>query len=122
MADTTNDDIAAKWLKGLTGDIFSLAELSSENMRVWHSFDGTWLTRDEATARMMESGMSAAPPALENPRALVTDAGFIVQASAEGIDGGGRTHVVQILTVEGGQVIACEEYVASETPLGGSGS
>jgi hypothetical protein len=26
------------------------------------------------------------------------------------------------LTVEGGQVIACEEYVASETPLGGSGS
>ena len=39
MPDTTNDDLAARWLKGLTDDVFSLAELSSENMRVWHSFD-----------------------------------------------------------------------------------
>ena len=116
MAGTTNEDIAAQWTKALTGDWPLLAELSSPTMRVWHSHDDQWMTREQAEAQMAESGAGASP-SFQDLRTLVTDTGFVVQASLDGL-GAGRIHIVQICTVEDGRVGSCEEYIAPERKLG----
>jgi hypothetical protein len=100
----------------LTGDRELLAELSADTLRVWHSYDEQWLTREQAEVRMAQAESAAAGqaamPALQDLRTLVTDTGFVVQAAMAGLGDGGRTHIVQICTVEDGRVTSCEEYIA----------
>ena len=106
------------WVKGLAGDWSILAALSSPTMRVWHSHDNVWLTREEGAARMAKSA-SAPAPAFENVRFILTESGFIVQGSIAGLGGQpGRTHIVQICTVEKGLLASCEEFIAPEMKLG----
>jgi ketosteroid isomerase-like protein len=122
----TNADVAAAWVKGLTSDFSTLAALSSPEMRVWHSHDDMWLTRAEGEARMAESaaaamasGAPAAMPVFEITRSIVTDTGFVVQGSIAGMGGQvGRTHIVQICTVDNGLIASCEEFIAPEMKLG----
>jgi hypothetical protein len=119
MSGTSNEEVAALWVKGLAGDWSILEGLSSPKMRVWHSHDNEWLTREQGAARMAESGAGAAAPSFADVRAVVTASGFVVQGSIEGLGGGGgRTHIVQICTVENGQIASCEEYIAPEMTLG----
>jgi hypothetical protein len=97
-------------------------------MRVWHSHDSMWLTAAESQARMAESGGGDAgtnmAASFQDVRATPTQDGFVVQAWIAGLTGaglagaGGRTHVVQICTVEDGLIASCEEYIAPEMPLG----
>jgi hypothetical protein len=91
----------------------ALAEIASPEMRVWHSTDGEWLDRSTATTRMAEAQDAApAPTVFEVIAVHVTERGFVVQARVERAEG--RTHVVQVLTVEDELVCACEEYIALE--------
>jgi hypothetical protein len=115
----TNQETARRWVDGLKGDWSILAELSSPTMRVWHSHDDQWLTREESTARMAESGAGDNGGSFENLRATVTEKGFIVQGSLTRIGGSaGLTDIVQICTVEDGRIASCEEYIAPEMSLG----
>jgi len=116
----SNEEVAALWVKGLTGDWSILEGLSSPTMRVSHSHDNLWLTREEGAARMAESsaGAPAAPPSFEDVHTLITDTGFVLRASVQGMGGqGGRTHIVQICTVRDGQLASCEEFIAPEMKL-----
>ncbi|MDO8363033.1 MAG: hypothetical protein Q7V88_09055 [Actinomycetota bacterium] len=116
-----NDTVAAQWAKGLAGDWAILAQLSSPTMRVWHSHDDMWLTREESIARMAAAAADAPapPPSFEQVRTLATATGFVVQATVQGLGGQpGPTHIVQICTVVDGLIAACEEYIAPETSLG----
>ena len=120
MADSAHDEVAAQWVKGLTGEWSLLEALSSPTMRVWHSHDGQWLTREESEARMAAAGMapgdpSSAGPSFGDVRTLSTETGFVVQAKLEGRGGSGPIHIVQICTVEDGRIASCEEYIAPET-------
>jgi hypothetical protein len=114
MPAKSNAEVAAQWVQGLTGDWSLLEALSSPTMRVWHSHDGQWLTREESEARMA-AGMADSPPSFGDVRALSTETGFVVQATLAGLRGTGPTHIVQICTVEGGRIASCEEYIAPET-------
>jgi hypothetical protein len=120
MSVSTHEAVAARWVEGLTGDWSILETLSSPTMRVWHSHDNQWLTREEGAARMAESNGDAPPSmSFEDVRATVTEVGFIVQGSVAGLGGGaGRTHIMQVLTVEDGLIASCEEYIAPEMQLG----
>ncbi len=62
----------------------------------------------------MAEAAPGVPPAFRDVRTLVTERGFVVQATLHGDDG--PTHVVQILTVEQGRIAACEEYLARLAP------
>jgi NADPH-dependent ferric siderophore reductase len=116
MADTTHDEVAARWATGLaTGDLAVLAELTSPTMRVWHSHDDTWLSLDEATAAMSAAAGAGAMPALQNVRTHTTPTGFVLQGLVE-LPGIGRTHIVQVNTVVDAKVDGCEEYIAAEMP------
>lgn len=111
--------VAEKWVQGLTGDLASLALLSHPEMRVWHSHDDQWLSREEGAARMADAGSAAAAPAFEDVRFTLTAAGFVLQGSIAGPgEAGPRMHIVQICTVRDGQIASCEEYIAPEMPLG----
>jgi len=110
---STHAEVAARWAQGLAGDWARLAELASPTMAVWHSSDDRWLDREESEHRMAEA-TPGAPPAFRDVRTLVTERGFVVQATLDGDDG--PTHVVQILTVERGRIAACEEYLARPAP------
>jgi hypothetical protein len=114
MAMMTNEQIARQWGEGLAGDMTRLAGIASPDMRVWHSSDGIWLDRDTAQARMAAAGGDAAPLGFTDIRTMVTERGFLVQATIE--RDGLQTHIVQLLTVEDGRVAACEEYIADESP------
>jgi ketosteroid isomerase-like protein len=127
----TNAEVAAAWVKGLTSDFSTLAALSHPEMRVWHSHDDMWLSRAESEARMAESAAAATPsddessgtpaamPVFEITRSIVTDTGFVVQGSIAGLGGNpGRTHIVQICTVDNGLIASCEEFIAPEMKLG----
>jgi ketosteroid isomerase-like protein len=115
----TNEELAAQWVRGLSGDWSILAALASPTVRVWHSHDNLWLTSEESQARMAESGAMDAAPSFQDVRAIATPNGFVVQGWIEGPGGGGgRNHIVQICTVEDGRIAACEEYIAPEMPLG----
>lgn len=118
MTGATHDEVATRWVQGLGGEWTVLEELSAPTMRVWHSHDDRWLTREESEARLAESGAAAAPPAFDDIRAVATTTGFVVQASVDGLGGSGRMHIVQICTVVDGRVAACEEYIAPEMGLG----
>jgi hypothetical protein len=64
---------------------------------------------------MAEASATAATPvvgAFEDVRTMTTSTGFVVQAVID--RGGVRTHIAQVLTVEGGVVVAVEEYIAPE--------
>jgi hypothetical protein len=115
----TNAEVATLWVKGLTDDWSILEGLSSPTMRVWHSHDDMWLTREEGAARMAASAGATAPmPVFEITRSIVTDAGFVVQGSIAGMGGQpGRTHIVQICTVDNGLIASCEEFIAPEMKL-----
>ncbi len=116
MASSTNGEIAAQWAKGLAGEWSLLEPLTSPTLRVWHSHDDQWMDRAQAEAQMAQAG--AAGVTLEDVRTLVTDGGFVVQATLDAGGGAGRTHIVQICTVEDGRVASCEEYLAPEMKLG----
>lgn len=121
----SNADVATSWVKGLAGDWAILEQLSSPSMRVWHSHDNMWLTREQGAARMAdaaveqaESGANAAPPSFDELSFIVTETGFVVKAFMQRLGAHlGRTHIVQICTVDDGLVASCEEYVAPEMTL-----
>jgi hypothetical protein len=112
-----NADLAAQWVKGLSGDWTILEALSSPSMKIWHSHDNQWLTREEGAGRMAESRSTSSVPSFEDVRTIVTETGFVVQGSVEGL-GAGRTYIVQICTVDAGRIASCEEYIAPEMTLG----
>ena len=115
MGFSTHQDVADRWVEGLRGDWSILEALSAPTMRVWHSFDNVWLDREESEARMAASESQAALSQLQDIRTETTEHGFIVQASLVAAGGGAaRTHILQILTVVDGMIVACEEYVAPE--------
>jgi len=114
----TNEEIAASWVQGLTGDSPILEQLSSPAMRIWHSHDNQWLTREEGAARMAESGATNEPTLFQDIRVTPTKGGFVVQGWIENLGRGVKTHIVQICSVEGDQVASCEEYLAPEMSLG----
>jgi hypothetical protein len=114
----TNAEIAAEWAKGLEGDWGILAALTSPTMRVWHSHDNAWLTTEESSARMAESDAMATPPSFRDIRTIPTASGFVVQGWITGLAGEGKSHIVQVCTVEDGRIAACEEYIAPEMNLG----
>ena len=118
MSDAPNEELAKRWVDGLTGNWSILEALCSPTMQVWHSHDNVWLKQAEAAARMAASGEGAPALAFEDARATSTETGFIIQASIKSVDGTGRTHIVQVLTVEDGRVAVCEEYIAPEMNLG----
>ena len=107
-----NAELARRWADGLRGDMTALAAITAPDLRVWHSFDGEWLDRATAQARMADAGADSGAPGFSDIRTSVTDRGFLVQATVE--RDGRRSHVVQLLTVEDGQVVSCEEYIADE--------
>jgi len=113
----TNEEIAATWVQGLTGDWPLLEQLSSPTMRIWHSHDNQWLTREEGAARMAESGATNESPSFQDIRVTPTKHGFVLQGWIESLDGA-KTHIVQICSVEDDKVASCEEYVAPEMSLG----
>jgi hypothetical protein len=114
----TNEEVAASWVQGLMGDWLLLEQLSSPTMRIWHSHDNQWLTREEGAARIAESAATNEPVQFRDIRATPTKDGFLVQGWIEGLGGGAKTHIVQICSVEGDQVSSCEEYVAPEMSIG----
>ena len=116
MASSTNGEIAAQWATALAGDWSLLERLTSPTLRVWHSPDDQWMERAQAEAQMAQAG--AAGLALQDVRTLVTERGFVVQAALDAGGGSGRTHIVQICTVEDGRVASCEEYIAPEMTPG----
>jgi hypothetical protein len=114
MGTMTNEQVARRWAEGLAGDWMRLAEIASPDMRVWHSFDDVWLDRETSQARMAGAGADAAPLGFADVRTMVTERGFLVQATIE--RDGRHAHVVQLLTVDDGKVTACEEDIADEAP------
>lgn len=115
---TDHSEIAARWAEGLRGDWGILEQLTSPTMRVWHSHDDLWLDVEESSARMPPAE-ERQPPSFRDVRTHVTPTGFVVQAAIEGFAGaGGRTHIVQILTVQDGRIASCEEYIAPVTVPG----
>jgi hypothetical protein len=116
MTTVTNSEVADLWLTGLSGDWDSLRDLSSPSMRIWHSHDEIWLTREQGEARVAESGAMQSSP-LHDLRATATERGFLIQGWIGGDRGRAKTHVVQVCTVEDGLVISCEEYIAPTTSL-----
>jgi hypothetical protein len=116
MGENADEELAARWLEGLGGNWAILETLSSPTMRVWHSHDNEWLTREQGTARMAESGARDQPPSFNDLRATITESGFVVQAWIDSL-GEGKTHIVQVCTVEDGRVASCEEYIAPEMNL-----
>jgi hypothetical protein len=118
MSVVKNQQIADRWIDGLTGDWSILEALSSPTMRIWHSHDNLWLTREEGAARMAESGATDRSPSIQDIRATPTTHGFVLQGWVEGLADGGKTHIVQICTVEDDKVATCEEYIAPEMNLG----
>jgi hypothetical protein len=118
MSVVKNQEIADQWVQGLTGNWSILETLSSPTMRVWHSHDNLWLTREEGAARMAESGATDQSPSFQDIRVTPTTHGFVLQGWVDGL-AGAKTHVVQICTVEDDHVASCEEYIAPEMSLGG---
>lgn len=118
MSTVTNQEVADQWVEGLTGNWAILETLSSPTMRVWHSHDNTWLTREEGAARMASETRDYAP-VFQDVRATPTQKGFIVQGSIAGLGGAGKTHIIQVLTVKDGKIASCEEYIAPEMSLEG---
>src|ERR1700722_15454070 len=118
MSVVKNQEIADQWVDGLTGNWSVLETLSSPTMRVWHSHDNQWLTREEGAARMAESGTADQSPSFQDIRVTPTTHGFVLQGWADGL-AGVKTHIVQICTVEKGKVASCEEYIAPEMNIGG---
>jgi hypothetical protein len=114
----TNEEVAARWAEGLSGDWAILATLTSPTMQVWHSHDDQWLDTAASQARMDEAGGPPRGPVFDAVKVHVTQGGFVVQAALHGIAGAARTHIVQILTVEDGLVARCEEYIAPTMTLG----
>jgi ketosteroid isomerase-like protein len=117
VAVVTNEEVSELWVKGLAGDWASLEGLASPSMRVWHSHDGEWLTREQSAARMETSGAMRTPPSMKDLRCTVTATGFVVQGWIEGVGDSGKTHIAQLCTVEDGRVASCEEYIAPEMNL-----
>jgi hypothetical protein len=117
MTTVTNSEVADLWLAGLSGDLGSLHDLSSPSMRVWHSHDEMWLTREQAEARVAASGAMQSSPAMHDLRATATERGFLVQGWVGGDRGQAKTHIVLVCTVEDGLVTCCEEYIAPTTSL-----
>lgn len=115
MASSTNGEIAARWAAGLAGEWSLLEQLTSSTLRGWHSHDDQWMERAQAEGQMAQA--SAAGLALEDVRTLITEQGFVVQAVLDAGAGSGRTHIIQICTVEDGLVASCEEYVAPQMNL-----
>jgi hypothetical protein len=109
MSITSNETVASQWIEALGSDITLIDKVRAPDMRVWHSNDNQWLSRQESDARMARTGPV---PAFFNLRAQATETGFVVQGTIA--IGGGQTHIVQVNTVEDGLVVSCEEYIAPE--------
>jgi hypothetical protein len=118
MSVAKNQEVADQWVEGLTGNWSILETLSSPTMRVWHSHDNLWLTREEGAARMAESGTTDQSPSFQDIRVTPTTHGFVLQGWVDRL-AGAKTHIVQICTVEDGRVASCEEYIAPEMTIGG---
>src|ERR1700728_3356731 len=113
MSVVKNQEIADQWVEGLAGNWSILETLSSPTMRVWHSHDNRWLTREEGAARMAEYGATDQSSSFQDIRVTTTTHGFVLQGWVDGLPGA-KTHIVQISTVENGQVASSEEYIAPE--------
>ncbi len=105
----------ARWATGLANGMTGLEGLLSPTARIWHSTDGEWLSRDLAQRRMVEKQVADAGTSAEfrELRFHAIASGGVIQAvigSADDI-----VHIVQMLTIEGGQIVALEEYVAAQS-------
>ena len=117
MGDTLseNEAVVARWANGLAAGMAGLDRLLSPTARIWHSTDGEWLSKDVAQLRMEDSmPVGTDRPTFRDVRSLPTTNGGVVQGTIEPIPGV-TVHVVQVLTIETGQIVALEEYVAAQS-------
>jgi hypothetical protein len=112
VSSPAHQDLATRWAEGLARSFGALGPLQSPTMRVWHSTDGQWVSREDAD-RHAAAVEAAGRPQFSHVRTLTTSSGFVLQATL-GTAGGPTTHLVQIVTVEDGLVTCIEEYVAPE--------
>jgi ketosteroid isomerase-like protein len=110
-----NEDVVARWAAGLADDMAGLDRILSPTARIWHSTDGQWLTREVAQRRMLEhqAAAPAGPTSFRDVRFHVTRTGGVVQAVVGTADE--VVHIVQILTIDGGQIVALEEFIAAQS-------
>jgi hypothetical protein len=116
----SNVELAEEWVAGLLASDFTrLGELMADDVKIWHSFDGMWLTREEGDARM-----SAAPPPsgdgaasmFGDVRSQATATGVLVQATmGAGAMSPQPVHIVQVLTANDGLITVVEEYIATQS-------
>lgn len=110
-----NEAIVTRWANGLATGMTGLDDLLSPSARIWHSTDGEWLSKDVARQRMEESmPVGTDRPTFRDVRSLPTTKGGVVQGTIEPVPGM-TVHIVQVLTVDTGQIVALEEYVAAQS-------
>jgi len=115
MGDLANNEaIVTRWGNGLANGMVGLEGILSPTARIWHSNDGEWLSRDVAQQRMIESQSARPAPTsgFRDVRSHATVTGGVIQAVVD-LDGG-VAHIVQMLTVEGDEIVALEEYIAPQ--------
>ncbi|AVH94180.1 MULTISPECIES: hypothetical protein [Streptomyces] len=108
MPEKTPKELAESWLRALS-DVDLFYEFCAPDCRVWHSSDDKWMSLKGAIDAVHSRG--GLPP-FRNSRYTLTDKGFIVQTSTT-LDGT-NVHIIQVATVEGGQVVSAEEYIGPE--------
>jgi ketosteroid isomerase-like protein len=114
----TNREVAEAWLQGLaSGDYSGLQDLANPDMRTWHSSDNVWMSRAESEARIASAPPSGVAPSFGAAKLTMTESGFVVQGKAD-LPGMGPTHILQLLTVDDGEILSIEEYLAPELPIG----
>ena len=110
-----NEAVVERWANGLAMGMTGLDGLLSPNARIWHSTDGEWLSKDVAQQRMEDSmPVGTDRPTFRNVRSLPTTKGGVVQGTIEPVPGV-AVHIVQVLTIEAGQITVLEEYVAAQS-------
>jgi hypothetical protein len=115
-----NDELAELWVESLkASDFKALGKLMADGVKIWHSFDGMWLTKEEGDARMADApqpGGDAAASLFGDVRAQATATGVLVQATmgAGGL-GPQPVHIVQVLTADDGLITVVEEYIAAQS-------
>ena len=107
MGDTLseNETVVARWANGLAAGVAGLDRLLSPTARIWHITDGEGLSKECRAAPYGGQYVCRDRPTFRDVRSLPTTNGGVVQGTIEPTPGV-TVHVVQVLTVETGQIVA----------------